>query len=94
MAKSVELTDSEIQLLLALLQAEDRELPAEIHHSDTFKMRKDLRARQKTFNAKHVSDKSAFCSALDKSIYNFSACESSVHSVPSFYDTGFFMREN
>ena len=47
MAKPVELTDAEIEFILHLLQAETRELPTEIHHSDTFKMRKELRARQK-----------------------------------------------
>jgi Trp operon repressor len=41
MAKTVTLDDQEWQLVIELLESEQKELPAEIHHTDSF----DYRAR-------------------------------------------------
>ena len=44
-------TDEEIQLVLDLLQTERRELPPEIHHTDTARVKEDLEKRLQLVNA-------------------------------------------
>ena len=44
-------TDEEIQLVLDLLQEERRELPPEIRHTDTARVKEDLEKRLQLVNA-------------------------------------------
>ena len=41
-------TQRELQLVVEVLEAESRQLPSEIHHTDSRQMRSDLRNRRRT----------------------------------------------
>jgi hypothetical protein len=51
MPTSTPWTNEEIQLILDLLQTERRELPPEIHHTDTARVKEDLEKRLQLVNA-------------------------------------------
>jgi hypothetical protein len=50
MKKQVTLDDEDWQLIIDLLEMEQKELPAEIHHTDTTQYRERLLKRQEIVN--------------------------------------------
>jgi hypothetical protein len=50
MKKQITLDDEEWQLVIDLLQTEQKELPAEIHHTDTTEYKERLLQRQEIVN--------------------------------------------